>query len=393
MFAWNQERSGAKRRGGHAGGPSRRAQLVVAVSIAATMLVGSGYVASPGTGFGGGPVMAGEDLNKCSHRTGHGDNLNECPPPGGGGGTRESPLPSAGNGIRQTNQQERETWDAVLGNHRISLNQSPALDPNSEYSRNKRREGGQSGKPKNEAVELGPIMVYPSGEVDIGEISVTPNGDVYIGDILVAEISEAMLEDAGTCTCEQANQQSDSYSELVWWGGGCAASTAASVVTCLGIVPSLGTSTAGCVVSGGAFVVSCGEFVDGILNKIINKPGSRTLRMNATDAAQPANAAPSQNPSPSGATAAPEASRKAKARKGGKGAKGGKGKKRSMAQVRVSSQDDDNNRAHARANDNEGRSKGHQARGNGHGKGAARGKDNNDRGRRQRNHGKGGKRR
>jgi hypothetical protein len=140
------------------------------------------------------------------------------------------------------------------------------------------------------------------------------------------------------------------------------------------------------------------------------KPSLRSAADDATEAvgvSAGASAAPSQSAAATSTVAAPEETRKVKARKGGKSAKGSKGKKRSLVQVRVSSQDDGNNRPQTRANGNEGRGKGHQARGNGHGKGkgpqargnerkgkgAARGKSHNERGNAHKQHGKGGKRR
>jgi hypothetical protein len=162
--------------------------------------------------------------------------------------------------------------------------------------------------------------------------------------------------------------------------------------------------------------LSCGVAIYKWTHDVEDSPDApatapRTLRMNATAGEQSASAAPTQNAAPTVATPARDEKAGPKGGKRGKNAKGGKGKKRSLAQVRGSNHDDDNNRTHARANSNQSHGKGHQTRsgnndkrGKGHdnrgnaknnqGKGAKdRGKGDHGRGHGNNGHGKGGKRR
>jgi hypothetical protein len=385
MFVWNQESSETKRRGGHVGGPSRRAQLVVAVSIAATMVVGNGYVAPSQLGGGFAAAQGGiiddhgfcqriEEVTYCTEP--EAINMSQRPPepdefadytpsnplPGSspsdnrsGGNGQSSSTPRVGQGRTShvTTRNGQECTTRVIHDPGFPTTRVESCRP-IEKEEPKKKE------PKKEE----------SGVDDVIQT--------------IAETSCAVGIFKTTYECALAIGKKDPEKIVP-----CGADIALTGLACGAAI----------------YIAIHGE--DERPDALDTSP--RTLRMNATAGEQLASVAATSNAAPT--VAAPARNEKAggKGGKRGKSAKGSKGKKRSMAQVRVSGQDSDNNRNHDRANGNKGggqehqtranghgKGKGPQARGNGHqghGKGTARGNGHNDHGRGQKNHGKGGKRR
>jgi hypothetical protein len=351
-MAANQDR-GSERRGGFS--LSRRVQLVPAVVIAATMLVGSGYVA-PGQ-VGGGPVAAREQLY-CPTSYQY-DELNYDPfygyscPDG-------SPVIVVPWGMPD--------FDVEIGEIKVTQ-----TSPNDSFYEDKgdqpTKYGGTGGQPtKGDYLgERGGVRSSPPPgeekggsagqddvEVEIGKIKVTPQPSP-------AECLRKGKDTALACV------------DL-------------SPATCaVGILETLHCFEPDSI----TFPQSCHESYEATVRCLMN---DRSLRsVSGEESAATADQATQSNGT-SVSTPPTSTDRKAGSAKNGKGgkksksAKGSKGKNRSLAQVRVSTQDDAANRDRARANGHDRRGKGHQARGNSQ---DARGKGHNRGGNANTGHGKG----
>jgi hypothetical protein len=436
MFAWRQGKSGNETRSRDRGSfrLSRRAQLIPAVVIAATMLVGSGYVAP--AGLQGGPVDAGRALGKCMD-TMWGVVCEDGGGGGGGGGTGSS----AGNGAVDPWASPidwgspSDNWGSNSGLNCSATDYIGSAEHGRSCGSGDVRIGGikvkpvPKGQPTGKSdVKIGDVKVTPKDdvEVEIGEPKVTPKptDSRSQAEACVRERRPPVhkTDERRECTSADRNPADASGSTAPPHDdapkqptkeerAACIEKHLDALANCLDLSPyscALGIGKAIACSPPGTISMPprCFESHEKYIGCLMNDRSLRSVsaaELTATDEQAMRGNNSSVSASPAGITTPtadidrkPKSAKNGKSTKGKQGAKGGKGKKRSMVQVQGNRHDSHNK---ARANSNHGHGKKDTKRGtanNRHGKGKgqqAHAKGRQGHGNGPNNHGKSGKRR